>query len=278
MESLQFLKMSASANDFIIFDNREGQVDRLFPDTPDFVRKVCRRRHSVGADGLILIEKSETVDFAWRFYNADGSVAEMCGNGGRCAARFAYVKGIAGERMAFATLAGTMKAEVRTDGNVKLQLTAPQDLRLDYPIRLDDKELFVSSVNTGVPHAILLTDHVDKAPVEKLGRPIRRHKMFPKGTNVDFVEIVDRENVRIRTYERGVEGETYACGTGAVAAGVVLNAKGLVGGTVNVWTLGGEIVRVYVDGDVYLEGSARVVYEGTLLPDAVEYVAGSGEL
>jgi diaminopimelate epimerase len=202
----------------------------------------------------------------------------MCGNGGRCAARFAYLKGIAGERMAFATLAGTMKAEVHADGTVKLQLTAPQDLRLDYPIHLDDKELFVSSVNTGVPHAILLTDHVDGAPVEKLGRPIRRHKMFPKGTNVDFVEIVDRENVRIRTYERGVEGETYACGTGAVAAGVVLNAKGLVGGTVNVWTLGGEVVRVYVDGDVYLEGSARVVYEGTLLPDAVEYVAGSDEL
>ena len=226
MESLQFLKMSASANDFIIFDNREGRVDRLFPDTPDFVRKVCRRRHSVGADGLILIEKSATVDFAWRFYNADGSVAEMCGNGGRCAARFAYLKGIAGERMAFATLAGTMKAEVHADGTVKLQLTAPQDLRLDYPIHLDDKELFVSSVNTGVPHAILLTDHVDGAPVEKLGRPIRRHKMFPKGTNVDFVEIVDRENVRIRTYERGVEGETTHAGPAPWQRGSCSTRKG----------------------------------------------------
>jgi diaminopimelate epimerase len=278
MDSLQFLKMSASANDFIVIDNRDGKTDRLFPDTPDFVRKVCRRRHSVGADGLILIEKSQNVDFAWRFYNADGSVAEMCGNGGRCAARFAYMKGIAGERMAFATLAGIMKAEVQTDGKVKLQLTAPQDLKLDYLIRLDDKELFVSSVDTGVPHTILLTDHVERAPVEQLGRPIRRHKMFPKGTNVDFVEVMDRENVRIRTYERGVEGETYACGTGAVAAGVVLNAKGLVGGTVNVWTQGGEVVKVYVDGDVYLEGSARVVYEGTLLPEAVEYVGGGDEL
>ncbi|HUJ69514.1 MAG TPA: diaminopimelate epimerase [Syntrophorhabdales bacterium] len=278
MDSLQFLKMSASANDFIVIDNRDGKVDRLFPDMPDFVRKVCRRRHSVGADGLILVEKSENVDFAWRFYNADGSVAEMCGNGGRCAARFACLKGIAGARMAFATLAGIMKAEVLADGKVKLQLTTPQDLKLDYLLRLDDKELFVSSVNTGVPHTILLTDHVERAPVEKLGRPIRRHKMFPNGTNVDFVEVMDRENVRIRTYERGVEGETYACGTGAVAAGVVLNAKGLVGGAVSVWTRGGEAVKVYVDGDVYLEGSARVVYEGTLLPDAVEYVAGGDEL
>jgi len=278
MDSLQFLKMSASANDFIVIDNRDGKVDRLFPDTPDFVRKVCRRRHSVGADGLILVEKSESVDFTWRFYNADGSVAEMCGNGGRCAARFAHLKGIGGARMAFATLAGIMKAEVLADGKVKLQLTAPQDLKLDYLLRLDDKELFVSSVNTGVPHTILLTDHVERAPVEKLGRPIRRHKMFPKGTNVDFVQVMDRENVRIRTYERGVEGETYACGTGAVAAGVVLNAKGLVVGVVNVWTQGGEAVKVYVDGDVYLEGSARVVYEGTLLPDAVEYIAGGDEL
>lgn len=270
--------MSASANDFIVIDNRDKSVDDLFPDTPDFVKKVCRRRHSVGADGLILVEKSDVVDFSWRFYNADGSIAEMCGNGGRCAARFAYIKGIAGERMAFATLAGTMKAEVHADGQVKLQLTPPQDLLLDYLVRLDNKELFVSSVNTGVPHAILLTDHIEGAPVEKLGRPIRHHKVFPKGTNVDFVEIVDRENVRIRTYERGVEGETYACGTGAVAAGVVLKAKGLVDDTVNIRTQGGEIVRVYLDGDVYLEGSARVVYAGTLYQEAVEYIIGSEEL
>jgi len=276
-DSLQFLKMSASGNDFIVIDNREGSADRLFPDTPEFVKKVCRRRLSVGADGLILIEKSATVDFAWRFYNADGSVAEMCGNGGRCAARFAYVKGIAGQTMAFATLAGTMKAHVNRDGSVKLQLGVPQDLKLDYPIWLDNKELFVSSVNTGVPHTILLTDRIDRAPVEKLGRPIRHHKVFPTGTNVDFVEIVDRENVRIRTYERGVEGETFACGTGAVAVGVVLKAKGLVESMVNILTRGGEVVRVYVDGEVYLEGSARIIYGGTLFQEAIEYEAASDE-
>ncbi len=271
MKSLQFFKMSASGNDFIIIDNRDGSVDAMFPNMADFVKKVCRRALSVGADGLILIEKSEGVDFSWRFYNADSSEAEMCGNGGRCAARFAHVRGIAGERITFGTLAGTMKAEVRPDGKVKLQLTRPADLKLDYPIQLDTKELFISSVDTGVPHAVLLTDHVDITPVVDLGNMIRFHKIFsPKGTNVDFVEVVDKENVRIRTYERGVEGETLACGTGCVAAGVILRAKGLAGDTINIATRGGEVVRVYLGEDVYLEGSARVIYEGTLWPEALD--------
>ena len=193
-------------------------------------RKYAGGDISVGADGLILIEPSDRYDFMWRFYNADGSEAEMCGNGGRCAARFAYLNGIAESKMSFDTLAGTMKAEVDEAGKVKLQLTNPTDLKLDYPIKLDDKELFVSSVNTGVPHAILLTDHVDLAPVEDLGRRFVIIRFFPKGTNVDFVEVMDKQNVKIRTYERGVEGETFACGTGAVATGVILKAKKLTGG------------------------------------------------
>lgn len=271
MEALQFYKMSASGNDFILIDNRDKSVDANFPDVKDLVRKACRRRHSVGADGLILIEKSDDLDFVWRFYNADGSEAEMCGNGGRCVARFAFLNGIAGEKMAFGTLAGVMKAEVHPDGKVKLQLTRPTDLKLDYPIHMDSRELFVSSVNTGVPHAILLTDHIDRAPVEELGRMVRYHTSFaPKGTNVDFVEIMDRENIKVRTYERGVEDETFACGTGAVAVGVVMKNKGLSGDIVNIWTKGGEVLRVYVNDDVYLEGSARVIYTGTLWPEALD--------
>jgi diaminopimelate epimerase len=268
--NVQFFKMSASGNDFIVIDNLTGVVDSLFSDMKGFVESVCRRRHSVGADGLILIEKSDHLDFVWRFYNADGSEAEMCGNGGRCAARFAFINEIAPASMSFGTLAGTMRATVDKTGRVKLQLTKPVDLKLDYPIRLDDKEIFVSSVNTGVPHAILLTNHIDQVPVEDLGRPIRYHKVYPKGTNVDFVEVIDRDNVKIRTYERGVEGETYACGTGAVAAGVVLKNKGLTGDVVNIWTRGGEVLRVHVDENVYLEGSARVIYEGKLWAEAVE--------
>ncbi len=273
MDMIAFYKMSASGNDFIIVDNREKVVDRAFPDIQNFVRRVCRRRLSAGADGLILIELPEKgkLDFVWRFFNADGSEAEMCGNGGRCAARFAFVNGIAGPKMSFGTIAGVMKAEVDAK-NVKLQLTRPTDIRLDYPIALENREIFVSSVNTGVPHVILLTDDIERVPVEELGRDVRFHKAFsPAGTNVDFVRIIDRENLEIRTYERGVEGETYACGTGAVAAGVVLREKGLAQDTVNIWTRGGEVIRVHMEeGDVYLEGNARIIYTGIFHEEALE--------
>jgi diaminopimelate epimerase len=270
LELFQFCKMSASGNDFIMIDNREKIVDQLFPDVRDFVVKVCRRRLSVGADGLILIQKSATVDFSWRFFNADGSEAEMCGNGGRCAARFAFVNGIAGKRIAFETLAGIMKAEI-LGSQVKLQLTTPTDLKVDYPVALEHRELFVSSVNTGVPHVILLTDDVDHAPVEELGRVLRYHKEFsPHGTNVDFVTVLDRNKVKLRTYERGVEGETLACGTGAVAASVILKHKGMTGERVSLLTRGGEILSVTVGDEVYLEGDARIIYTGKLTQEAIE--------
>jgi diaminopimelate epimerase len=266
---LDFCKMSASGNDFIVIDNRDGKVDRAYPDVVGFVQRVCRIHHSVGADGVILIENSKDHDFRWRFYNADGSEAEMCGNGGRCAARFAHVNGITRERMAFETIAGVIKAQV-TGTRVKLQLTSPVDLKLDYPVGLEDKEIFLSSVNTGVPHAVLLVDDVDHMPVEELGRRVRHHKAFgEKGTNVDFVEIVDRENLKIRTFERGVEGETFACGTGAVAVGVILKQKELVESPVNIKTRGGEMLKVYLDGDVYLEGDSRLIYVGKLNEEAL---------
>lgn len=269
MLDLDFFKMSASGNDFIIIDNRDGKAYDGFKDLKDFIVKVCRRHHSVGADGLILIETSKKHDFRWRFFNADGSEAEMCGNGGRCAARFAFVQGIAKEKMSFETLAGVIKAEV--DGKrVKLQLTSPTDLKLDYPVALEDKEIFLSSVNTGVPHAVLLADDVDHMPVEELGRLVRYHKAFgEKGTNVDFVQILDDKKVKIRTYERGVEGETYACGTGAVATGVILKAKGLMESPMNILTKGGETLKVYVDDEVYLEGVTQIIYVGKLHEEAL---------
>jgi diaminopimelate epimerase len=153
---------------------------------------------------------------------------------------------------------------------VKLQLTTPTDLRLDYPVALENKEIFVSSVNTGVPHVILLADDIDHAPVEELGRILRYHKAFsPQGTNVDFVKVIDMETVKLRTYERGVEGETLACGTGAVAASVVLKQKGLTGDTVKLWTRGGEVLKVSVGNEVYLEGDARIVYLGRLWKEAI---------
>jgi diaminopimelate epimerase len=270
MQNIRFYKMSASGNDFILIDDREYVVEPQFKDLPLFVERVCRRRHSVGADGLILIRKSGICDFSWRFFNADGSEAEMCGNGGRCAARFAFLNGIAGETMAFETLAGIMKAVVKGN-SVKLQLSSPQEIRLDYPIALENRELFVSSVNTGVPHVILLTDDIEYTPVEELGRLVRYHGSFaPKGTNVDFVKVIDRKNCQVRTYERGVEGETLACGTGAVAVGVILKEKGMTEEAVNIHTRGGEVLKVYIQDDVYLEGTANVIYKAELSAEAVE--------
>lgn len=261
--------MSASGNDFILIDNRTGIVNEKFSDVVDFVKKICRAHHSVGADGVILIENSSAQDFQWKFYNADGSEAEMCGNGGRCAARFAYLRGIAKQKMAFETIAGVIKAEVH-DSKVKLQLTKPIDLKLDYAVVLDDKELFVSSVNTGVPHAVLLVSDIDHVSVGDLGRMIRYHKVFgEKGTNVNFVEIIDKKNVKVRTYERGVEAETYACGTGSVASAVILAEKGLSKSPVNIHTRGGEVLKVYLDGDVYLEGDAKIIYVGKLHEEAL---------
>ena len=256
--------MSASGNDFIVIDNRMGKVNERFSDLQEFVKKICRVHHSVGADGVILIEKSDQYDFRWRFFNADGSEAEMCGNGGRCAARFAFVNGIAKQKMAFETIAGVIRAEIH-GAKVKLQLTKPFDMKLDYAVGLDDKELFMNSVNTGVPHAVLLVTDIDYVPVEELGRMIRYHKAFgEKGTNVDFVEVTDKKNVKVRTYERGVEGETFACGTGAVASAVILNEKGLVKSPVNIHTKGGEILKIYIDEDVYLEGDAKIIFVGNL--------------
>jgi diaminopimelate epimerase len=270
MELLQFFKMSASGNDFIVIDNREKIVERLFPDVTELIVKACRRRLSVGADGLILIERTEDADFAWQFFNADGSEADMCGNGGRCAARFAFENGIAGRKLTFKTLAGIMKAEIM-ENHVKLQLTTPVDVKLDYAVTLENSELFVNSVNTGVPHVILLTDDVERAPVEDLGRALRYHKAFsPQGTNVDFVEVVDRQTAKVRTYERGVEGETLACGTGCVASAVILNKKGITENVVSLVTRGGEALRVTVGDEVFLEGDARIIYSGRLWKEALD--------
>lgn len=269
MSKVEFIKMSASGNDFILVDNRAGELYQKHRDINDFVVKICRRHHSVGSDGLILIEESRNADFCWRFFNADGSEANMCGNGGRCAARFAFIKGIAGEKMAFETGAGIIKAEMEGT-KVKLQLTTPTDLKLDYSIKLENKEIFINSVNTGVPHAVLLSDDIDHVPVEELGRILRFHAAFgEKGTNVDFVKVIDKTNLVLRTYERGVEAETYACGTGAVASGVILKEKGLIESPVNILTKGGETLKVYVDDEVYLEGDTKIIYVGLLNDEAL---------
>jgi diaminopimelate epimerase len=270
-----FEKMSGTGNDFIIIDNRDGSIPS--GEQAHFAARVCRRKFSVGADGLILIEKSETADFRWQFYNADGSVAEMCGNGSRCAARFAYTHGIAGRTMTFETIAGTIKAEIIGDEEeVRILLTGPCDYRFNLAITLDGAPHEVSFVNTGVPHAVIFVDTND-VPVKKWGRKIRYHELFqPAGTNANFVRLLGGNTILARTYERGVEDETMACGTGAVASAIMASIhKGLVS-PVEVQTSGGDRLVIHFDmksgpeaQNVYLQGPARIIYSGNLTAESL---------
>ena len=268
MKSISFKKMHGSGNDFILIDNREGNLKDS--QWPDLAVRLCRRKFGVGADGLIIIENSRRADFKWHFFNADGSRAEMCGNGGRCAARFAYMTGIAPRKLSFETEAGIVHAEVR-ESAVRLQLPQPKDLKLDIPVKIGGKTLILHCLNTSVPHAVYFTPDLESVPVLEWGRLIRFASRFqPAGTNADFIQISDRNNILIRTYERGVENETMACGTGAVAGAILSACKELAESPVNVKTRGGEVltVRFHLDGqevrDVFLEGETVLVYSGQI--------------
>lgn len=269
---LPFVKMSGTGNDFILIDHRKPVIH---PEAMgEFAALVCRRRFSVGADGLILIEDSDTADFRWRFFNGDGSVAEMCGNGARCAARFAYMHGIAPARMRFETIAGVIEASV-SDTQVSIRMTKPRDLRLNQNIEVDGEEMTVHFVDTGVPHAVVFVDDVEQCDVRRLGAGIRYHEAFaPAGTNANFVG--QQENgFKVRTYERGVEDETMACGTGAVAGALIAAHTGQTESPVRIITSGGDMLTITFelteDGadHVYLKGPAHLIYRGELTAEAL---------
>ncbi|MBW1670957.1 MAG: diaminopimelate epimerase [Deltaproteobacteria bacterium] len=273
MEPFSFKKMHGSGNDFILVDNREGKIRES--QGPDLASLLCRRKFGVGADGLILIENSHGADFKWRFFNADGSKAEMCGNGGRCAARFACMAGIAPRKLSFETEAGIIHADVM-GSTVKLQLPQPKDLKLDVPVKIHGETFSLHCLNTGVPHAVYFTQDLESVPILEWGRLIRFDPCFqPAGTNADFVQISDRHNILIRTYERGVENETMACGTGAVASVILSACKNLTENPVKVKTRGGEVLTVYfhLDSkevrDVFLEGETVLVYSGEINTTAI---------
>lgn len=272
MKHIEFFKVSGSGNDFIIIDNRDRIIDEK--NLKNFVANVCRRKMSVGADGLILVEESGLVDFKWRFFNSDGSQPEMCGNGARCAARFAYLHKIAGSKMSFETIAGIVSAEVKND-RVKIKITDPSDLKTDYILDLENGPLSLSSVNTGVPHVVIVADNLDDVEVVRLGREIRFHERFaPAGTNVNFIYQNKDDTISIRTYERGVEDETLACGTGAIASAIVTSFKFGIKSPIKVITKSVESLYIYFKenhgefSDIYLEGDARIIYKGELCEDA----------
>lgn len=265
---LEFAKMTGAGNDFIVIDDRQNSIG---DDARELAKQLCRRRLSIGADGLILLLPSSRADFRMRYFNSDGSEADMCGNGGRCAAKFANERGIAAERMTFESRSGLHSAEMLDDGGVKLGMTDPRAMLLDNAVLLKGERRLAHRINTGVPHAVCEVEDLDNFPVVEIGRILRFYTEFmPEGTNADFVEVIDEGTIALRTYERGVENETLACGTGAVAASLIMSALGKVKPPVAVRTRGGETLTIafYMSDlgfcDVTLSGNADIVYEGVL--------------
>ncbi|HHX22791.1 MAG TPA: diaminopimelate epimerase, partial [Thermoanaerobacterales bacterium] len=263
------MKMNGCGNDFIVVDNRQGIMEEY--DLPEFIRRVCARRISLGADGFMMIENSDIADFKMRYFNADSSEGEMCGNGARCISRFAFLNGVAGSEMTFETIAGIYQSKV-VGKNVRLKFppVKTRDISLNQTNTFDGKTLEYHNALVGVPHVILYRDDVDTMDYRELyslGRTIRYHKSFPTGTNVNFIKVMDDRNVIIRTYERGVEDETLACGTGSTAAAIVSCLLCKTRAPVTVHTRAG-LLKIYFDlekdliDNLYMEGNAKVVAEG----------------
>lgn len=274
-KSVKFYKLQGCGNDFVAIDNRELKVPAAA--MADWAVKICARAFGICADGIFFIEESSEAGLAyrWQFYNNDGSRAEMCGNASRCVAKLTNALGLAPESHSFGTDAGPIKAEVLKSGpdagEVKVQLTKPKGLELNIELDFDGAPYTVHFVDTGVPHVVVFVQDVSQVNVAAIGSYLRRHDRFaPAGTNVNFVEVKDPETMLCRTYERGVEAETYACGTGVSAAQFVAASLGLTGPEARITTTGGETLTVSVEGDdLFLQGGAVLVFEGELYLDAV---------
>lgn len=264
---LRFTKMNGAGNDFVLLDNRRGEIQL----EREQIARICDRHRGVGADGILLLEKAANgADFRMRYYNADGGEAEMCGNGARCFARYAYkVAGAAGQ-ISFETPAGVIGAELHGE-SVTLQMSEPQDLRLSISLSGVTDYESIHFINSGVPHVVVPVPRIEDIDVRRDGAAIRRHAMFsPKGTNVNFLEKRGPSSIAIRTYERGVEDETLACGTGVVASALIFSAAEKTEGPISVLVRGGSELQVGFQRNgaefrgVTLTGPAEFVFEGTI--------------
>ena len=268
-KTIPFTKMAGAGNDFMLMENRAGVNYKKL------AVQACDRSTGVGADGIIVLDKSRTSDYRMRIFNADGSEAEMCGNGVRCLAAY-IVKNRKPRKKLFSieTLAGEILGEA-TGEIANVRLSSPKDYRADISINVNGRKMNVSYIDTGVPHVIIFVADLDKIDVSEVGRLIRYHDAFkPRGANANFVEVVDDGLVNVRTYERGVEDETKACGTGSVASAIVSYLKANPDvqnrkkARMKVRTTGGDILQVTFDivnrvpENVWLKGSARFVAKG----------------
>jgi diaminopimelate epimerase len=270
-----FWKMHGLGNDYVVVDNRNEKMGS--PEAAELAKKLCERRLSVGADGLLLVSSSSNADVKMRIFNADGSEAEMCGNGIRCFAKYCYENGIAKTEFTVETLAGLKRVWLTIEkGEVKLvrvDMGVPNWERSALPMTgsgvcvneelvVDDEVYKVTCLSMGNPHCIIFVDNVDEFPVQYVGPIIENHEAFPKRTNVGFVQVLSRTELKVRVWERGCS-ETLACGTGTCAAVAAANRLGKVGNRVTAHVLGGDLI-VDVAQSLFLNGPAEKVFEGKL--------------
>lgn len=265
---LAFTKMNGAGNDFILIDNRDESIQL----EASQVERLCHRQKGVGADGLMLWEPNRTgnADWSWKFYNNDGSTAEMCGNGARCFAAFVRRELGSQDSLTFETLAGVIEAQF-SGPLITVTLTPPEDLVLGQQLELNGSRLTSHSLNTGVPHAVIFVDDAEQAKVSEQGRAIRQHPHFaPSGTNVNFVQVLKPDFIRVRTYERGVEAETLACGTGVSAAAMITSRLQKAAPPISVQVQGGDVLTVDFQAsdkgftNVKLTGPADLVFSGVI--------------
>ncbi len=271
MKRLSFWKMSGAGNDFVVVDT----ADLDGADPSSLAQRLCTRAMSLGADGLILIEPVDREQVTIHFYNPDGSLAEMCGNGSRCAARYAADRGYVDPgRFRLLTDSGDLDV-IAGDGMFQVVMPQPRDMRLDFmEIEALGERVAVHAVQVGVPHAVVVLNDVERSSDDELtriGRELRHHASFPAGTNTNFVTIKPDGRVRQRTYERGVEALTKACGTGSTASAAVLTARYGLDWPVELDVDGGRL-RIDRRGErLWLSGDARVVARGELDPEALSW-------
>jgi diaminopimelate epimerase len=275
VEGLKFWKMHGTGNDFIVIDNRDGKIKEN--KLSEFSKRICERRLSVGADGLLLVYNSNVADLKMRMFNPDGTEAEMCGNGIRCFAKFCYENEITRKKeLNVETLAGIKHTWLSTNGevkSVKVDMGTPSFERRSIPMRgegicinkklkVDDEVYELTCMSLGNPHCVLFVDNLDAFPVQEIGPKMESHRVFPKRTNVEFVQVINRGEIKVRVWERGA-GETLACGTGACASAVASHILGRTDKEVTVHLSGGDLKILY-DRNIFMTGPAVKVFMGEL--------------
>jgi diaminopimelate epimerase len=274
---MRFWKMHGLGNDYVVIDDRDQKII----DAAGLAKKLCERRFSVGADGLLLVYNSTIADVKMRIFNSDGSEAEMCGNGIRCFAKYCYEKGIAKKsEFTVETLSGIKHVWLTLNGNdvatVNVDMGAPNWERASLPmlgegtcincnLEVDGEPYKITCLSMGNPHCVIFVENVDEFPVDYVGPIVENDRAFPKRTNVGFVQVLNKGALKVRVWERGC-GETQACGTGTCAAVAAANKLGKVGNQVSVHLLGGDL-QVEVAKTLFLSGAAKKVFEGTLFKE-----------